>query len=511
MRTFFKLLFAVCLPVFAFSQIRIVTSVSKNPVEVGERFELTFTVKNYAVKKIALPSLEDFESLSGPNTSTSIQWVNGVMTESGSYTYSLKAKATGRFNIGKASVSDTSKTYYSDELIITVTEKQEGNLPPDAKASDAEKGAVQRDENYVTLGEVFESPVERDIDNDSLYFKDGKGMPGKAIFIQSCANGMNGSKKKKNDIKVDAEGACSCMIEIISKNYTYAEFKNGFDKEDDFIEKIISTESPVYKDVLNCVFSNMLTGSEKNTSKTKEKSVKKETSFAKREKDDGDDVIEKLFMESCTGEATKTKAFKQSGIDADVYCQCTWDKIEEKGLALDKLSDLKDPNSPIFNEIITPCITQAMTGKGYVGEEKATKNENDIVGENQVERISLTRLMGIYKIKVKIGSVEKYFTLDSGANDVFINEDTERDLLLDGVIKKSDYLPSRKYRMADGSYTDCRRLKLDGIQVGDFTVNNVVVAISEDSNGLLLLGKSLLDKFSSWSIDNKTEELVLTK
>lgn len=510
MRTFFKLLLAICFPVFAFSQISVVASIDKNLVEVGKKFELTFAVKNYAVQKIVVPSLENFEVISGPNTSTSIEWVNGISTESGSYTYSLKAKAVGSFTIGKASITDATKTYYSNEVTIAVVgvipdikvAESGYNLPPDAKASDAEKSITN---------EISEQPVEKEADNDSLYFKDGKGMAGKAVFIQSCTNGMNGSKKKKNDIKVDAEGACSCMIEIISKNYTYAEFKEGFDKADDFIEKIISTNSPVYKDVLNCVFSNMLTGSEKSSTKTKEKSSKKETSFAKREKDDGDDVIEKLFMESCTSEATKTKAFKQSGIDADVYCQCTWDKIEEKGLALDKLSDLKDPNSSIFNEIITPCITMAMTGKGSVGEEKATKNTNDIVGENQVERISLTRLMGIYKIKVKIGSVEKYFTLDSGANDVFINEDMERDLLLDGIIRKSDYLPSRKYGMADGSYTDCRRLKLNGIQVGDFTVNNVVVAISEDSNGMLLLGKSLLDKFSSWSIDNKTEELVLTK
>ena len=190
---------------------------------------------------------------------------------------------------------------------------------------------------------------------------------------------------------------------------------------------------------------------------------------------DGDNsALKKLFLESCKSEAKKTKEFKQSGIDADVYCQCTWDKIKEKGLPLDRLTELRDPNSPLFNEIITPCVSLSMGGKGTVDkEEAAIKNANDIVGGGATERISLTRLMGIYKIRVKVGGIEKYFTLDSGANDVFINDDMERDLLMEGMIKKSDYLPTRKYKMADGSYVDCRRLKLSGIQIGNYIVNNV--------------------------------------
>jgi hypothetical protein len=37
------------------------------------------------------------------------------------------------------------------------------------------------------------------------------------------------------------------------------------------------------------------------------------------------------------------------------------------------------------------------------------------------------------------------------------------------------------------------------------------VAITEKSNGMLLLGKSLLDKFSDWKIDNQKEQLILTR
>jgi predicted aspartyl protease len=94
---------------------------------------------------------------------------------------------------------------------------------------------------------------------------------------------------------------------------------------------------------------------------------------------------------------------------------------------------------------------------------------------------------------------------------VFITSDFERDLLLEGLIKKSDYLSARLYRMADGSQVECRRLKLNNIKIGGFAINNVIVAITEKSNGMLLLGKSLLDKFSDWKIDNQKEQLILTR
>ena len=200
-------------------------------------------------------------------------------------------------------------------------------------------------------------------------------------------------------------------------------------------------------------------------------------------------------------------------VDVNSYCQCTWDKIEEKGISMDKLGDLSDPNSPLFNEIITPCIMTSIKGKKDEPQGSTTflRNPDDIKGVNNSETVSLTKLMNVYKLKVTFGSIEKYFTLDSGANDVFITSDFERDLLLEGLIKKSDYLTARTYRMADGNQVECRRLKLSNIKIGGFTINNVIVAITENSNGMLLLGKSLLDKFSDWKIDNQKEQLILTR
>jgi hypothetical protein len=71
------------LTVIASAQTSVTTSVNKNPVAVGEKFELTFTVLNGNISLLHVPSLTDFEIISGPNKTNSTQYKNGVSTESG--------------------------------------------------------------------------------------------------------------------------------------------------------------------------------------------------------------------------------------------------------------------------------------------------------------------------------------------------------------------------------------------------------------------------------------------
>jgi predicted aspartyl protease len=301
------------------------------------------------------------------------------------------------------------------------------------------------------------------------------------------------------------------MMEKIAKHYTYSEFVGKGSKNGGDLFTRSQTENPeAYKDMLNCVLEHM--GKPSNNNGGKKENTQSVSSTSPATETNGD-FMEKFFVDACVQAASKTKEYKQMNVDVNTYCQCTWDKIEEKGLSMDKLGDLSDPNSPLFNEIITPCIMSSIKTKNEETQGSTTflRNPDDIKGPNNSETVSLTKLMNVYKLKVSFGSIEKYFTLDSGANDVFITSDFERDLLLEGLIKKSDYLSARLYRMADGSQVECRRLKLNNIKIGGFAINNVIVAITEKSNGMLLLGKSLLDKFSDWKIDNQKEQLILTR
>ena len=89
-------------------------------VPVNQNFQFNITLEN-ANGNPTPPSLNDFQVLSGPNSSTSMSWVNGTVTQSVTYSYILRPKAEGTYKIGKASVVVSGVTMQSNELTITVT------------------------------------------------------------------------------------------------------------------------------------------------------------------------------------------------------------------------------------------------------------------------------------------------------------------------------------------------------------------------------------------------------
>jgi TonB family protein len=62
--------------------------------------------------------------------------------------------------------------------------------------------------------------------------------------------------------------------------------------------------------------------------------------------------------------------------------------------------------------------------------------------------------------------------------------------------------------LADGSTVPSQRFVIRSLKVGDKTLDNVVGSIAPVT-GALLLGQSFLSRFSSWSIDNQRQALVL--
>ena len=114
------LILILCSPLWAVGQDGAFTaSVSSNTVAIDEQFQISFTL-NVAGKSFQPPSFNDFMVLSGPNQSQSMQFVNGTMSQSLSFTYYLQPKAAGTFKIGSASVQTGSKTLKTNPITITV-------------------------------------------------------------------------------------------------------------------------------------------------------------------------------------------------------------------------------------------------------------------------------------------------------------------------------------------------------------------------------------------------------
>ncbi len=100
-----------------------------NAVETGQQFRLSFSLNERGNNLQLPPGLSDnFQILMGPSTgqSTSIQTINGktTTTVNYSYTYILRAKKEGTFEIRPGSVEVNGKIFESNSLKIQVVKAQ---------------------------------------------------------------------------------------------------------------------------------------------------------------------------------------------------------------------------------------------------------------------------------------------------------------------------------------------------------------------------------------------------
>lgn len=99
-------------------------------VEVGDKFRVQFTVNSQGGSHFTPPSFEGFDVIYGPSTSSqsSVQFINGSMTQSSSvtYTYVLMASQAGTFTVKPASITIDGKVIRSNSATVKVLSNGQG-------------------------------------------------------------------------------------------------------------------------------------------------------------------------------------------------------------------------------------------------------------------------------------------------------------------------------------------------------------------------------------------------
>lgn len=133
--------------IFSVTQLfaqKFTASASKARVAVGEQFQISFTL-NTNGSNFTPPLLNDFDVYSGPNQSTSMQFINGNMSQSLSLSYILAAKKEGQFVIASASINTSAGKLQSNPITIEVV-KGSANSQPQAQSQGRGQGTGQSEE-----------------------------------------------------------------------------------------------------------------------------------------------------------------------------------------------------------------------------------------------------------------------------------------------------------------------------------------------------------------------------
>ncbi len=154
----FLVLFTVALATVA-EQTRFVMS-APNAVELGKQFRLTFTLNEQGSNLKLPPGIENnFDILMGPSTGQSISMVtiNGKTTQevSFSYTYVLRAKQEGTFELRPASIEVGGKIFESNPMKIQVVKQQSKPAQP--------QGGIDADPG--------QAPQNVDLGSDNLFIR----------------------------------------------------------------------------------------------------------------------------------------------------------------------------------------------------------------------------------------------------------------------------------------------------------------------------------------------------
>lgn len=101
------------------AQEKFTATLSKNPVSIGERIQVTFTL-NTRGSNFRAPDFRGFRILSGPNQSSSMRIVNGVSSQEFSFSYLIEPRKEGTFKISPATITVNGRQLKSNALQVEV-------------------------------------------------------------------------------------------------------------------------------------------------------------------------------------------------------------------------------------------------------------------------------------------------------------------------------------------------------------------------------------------------------
>jgi clan AA aspartic protease (TIGR02281 family) len=321
--------------------------------------------------------------------------------------------------------------------------------------------------------------------------KDGVSLGKRSEFISACTKAADKKIMTINGLEIESYKYCACVCDNLIPIINSWEIERAV-KENKMNELFLKEKN--LEILMKCLEGNIKINDDFKFGQTDNAELKK-----------------KIGIKSCVIEILNDKEMTEILTKelAEAYCECAINKLLSTGYTYKDIQQIEDENSSAFNEIAVPCISEILKTTEDFKSSNAY-NINDIKGGSYRSLIPLTDYFGQgYKVKINIAGVSKYYLFDTGASDLIIDRDTERELLSNGALKKKNYLNNTEYTLANNQTIKAQMVKIDNIKIGDYTLNNVVIAIIDE--GSLLCGKSFLDKFKKWEIDTQNNVLILYK
>lgn len=123
----------------------------------------------------------------------------------------------------------------------------------------------------------------------------------------------------------------------------------------------------------------------------------------------------------------------------------------------------------------------------------------------------LTEEQNMKFIELSFNGLNYKFMLDTGASNVVINKTVLSDLLTNGIINKENYIGDSVAEIADGSMIACQNWLVPEFKIGNQTLKNLTVSVTDSENSMLLFGMDGLNKLNVLKLNLNDNEIILNR
>jgi hypothetical protein len=317
------------------------------------------------------------------------------------------------------------------------------------------------------------------ISADHIRSKEGRPVIARKSMLISC---LKSFKKDRTD-KVAVE-ICECYLNKIDKRFTNKEYKENTKGRMIDFEALINKDATIKEQIDSCF---------KNSGRSILMSIEN---------------FQKENIAECISSLQKSTNKTLDPQKVKEFCYCQFELIKTKKLSDAEYHQIDNPNSLLYYEMMYKCGNpfEDSTVTNNQWNENAQK---DIDGP-QSDTINILSFNGMAYARIKMGSTVLFWLLDTGASDLLITKEMEEEFKIANILRPDNYLGVGEYEMANGSVDPCRKYIVDDVRIGKYQVKGIVIAVSDKAKKTIL-GRSLLNKFSKWILDNRSNVLILVK
>ncbi|HLO45977.1 MAG TPA: retroviral-like aspartic protease family protein [Leadbetterella sp.] len=312
--------------------------------------------------------------------------------------------------------------------------------------------------------------------SEYIYSTEGDIILKSRDFFANCLNSYLIDGKN-----TDATTICRCQIETINRAFTNKQVKKFTKNRFIDLNGLIETNEAILKKLGECI------------------STSGNSVLIQVENQHGS------FLGNCKANLKSlSDSLKLSGKNLDDYCNCRANLIREYNYTDKDLEKLSNSNTDLYYIFESEC------GRFLEKDYYKPLPILQIDGPNS-DTLSFISIKGMSYLNVRLSVFDDlYWLLDTGASDLLINKEMEEILKGNGTLGEDNYEGIKDYELANGTIEKCRTYMANNVKIGNYTLNNVGISVS-DNGKKILIGRSLLNKFGTITLDNNKNKIYLTK